>query len=262
MMNRTVNANCAYARLPENMDLFIRKRINPEVFFSADALDSMNLRKLADHAGKLNEAGLSNTIHAAFVDLNPGTLDASIRKVTRSRFDQIFDAAEILRPKTIVFHPGYDELRYGDYRAAWLENSVRFWQDLMPRARGINSVIAMENIFEKEPSTLRELLEAVNDPCFRHCFDVGHWNMFKTVSMEDWFAELGCYVVEAHIHDNHGQTDEHLPLGEGMIDFDLLFALLGRYAPDAIWTIEAHTNERLERALTTIQNYVNRYRDH
>lgn len=258
-MERTVNANCAYARLAENRELFVRRRVNPEVFFSADALDSLNRHELVDHACRLSEAGLSTTIHATFIDLNPGTLDAAIRGVTRTRFEQVFDAAEILRPRTIVFHPGYDELRYGDYRSAWLENSVRFWQDLLPRAREIDCVIAVENIFEKEPSTLRDLLEAVNDPRLRHCFDVGHWNMFRTVSMEEWFAELGSYIVEAHIHDNHGQADEHLPLGEGLIDFDLLFTLLSRYAPDATWTIEAHTNERRERALTNIQKYVHQY---
>jgi sugar phosphate isomerase/epimerase len=255
-MTRTVNANCAYARLSDNIALFARRGVNPEVFFSADALDSLDLLELEVQSDRLKEAGLVPTIHAAFVDLNPGTLDAAIRKVTQVRFEQIFEAATILRPRTIVFHPGYDDLRYGDYRSAWLENSVRFWNGLLPCAREINTVIAVENIFEKEPSTLRDLFEAVNDPLFGNCFDVGHWNMFKSVSMEEWFAALGRYVVEAHIHDNHGRTDEHLPLGEGEINFDLLFSLLKRYAPDAVWTIEAHTDERRERALENIQKYI------
>jgi sugar phosphate isomerase/epimerase len=255
-MARTVNANCAYARLSEKIEHFTRRRVNPEVFFSADTLDCLDLRELAVQADRLKEAGLVPTIHAAFVDLNPGTLDAAIRRVTRLRFEQVFEAASILCPRTIVFHPGYDDLRYGDYRSAWLENSIRFWNELLPRAREINTVIAVENIFEKEPSSLRDLFEAVNDPLFGNCFDVGHWNMFKTVSMEEWFAELGKYVIEAHIHDNHGSTDEHLPLGEGEIDFDLLFSLLKHYAPDAVWTIEAHTDERRERALENIQKYI------
>lgn len=259
-MNKAINANCAYARLAENRELFAGSRVNPEVFFSADALDSLNPVELAEHARWINDAGLTPTIHATFIDLNPGTLDAAIRKVTRTRFEQIFDVAAVLRPSTIVFHPGYDELRYGDYRETWLANSIRFWQGFLPQARDLGCVIAVENIFEKEPSTLRDLLEAVDDPCFRHCFDVGHWNMFKTVSMEQWFEALGRYVVETHIHDNHGQADQHLPLGEGMIDFDLLFSLLNRHAPDAIWTIEAHTNERRESALKNIQKYVKKYR--
>lgn len=255
-MSRTLNVNCAYARLAEKSDLFIQRRLNPEIFFSADALDGLQTDALAEQASKLSDAGLTTTIHATFVDLNPGSLDNSIRKVTQSRFEQIFNAAEVLKPVNIVFHPGYDELRYGDYRKAWLDNSISFWNGLLPRARKIGCVIAVENIFEKEPSTLLELLEAVDDPLFRHCFDVGHWNMFNTVSMEEWFSALGSYVVETHIHDNHGERDEHLPLGEGQIDFDQLFTLLNRYAPAAICTIEAHTDERLDRAVQNIQKYL------
>ena len=114
----------------------------------------------------------------------------------------------------------------------------------------------MENIFEREPSTLRGLLEAMDDPCFRHCFDVGHWNMFTTVTLEEWFEALGPFIAESHIHDNHGSADEHLPLGEGVIDFERVFGLLRQHAPNAVWTIEAHSLERLERALKNIEKYV------
>lgn len=165
-------------------------------------------------------------------------------------------AAELLKPRVIVFHPGYDELRYGDNRLAWLENSISFWREMLPTAKDLGCTIAIENIFEKEPSTLRDLLEEVNDPAFRHCFDAGHWNMFTTVTMEEWFAELGPFIAESHIHDNHGQIDEHLPLGEGEIDFDQLFELLKRHAPNSVWTIEAHSKERLERALKNIGKYL------
>ena len=63
-------------------------------------------------------------------------------------------------------------------------------------------------------------------------------------------------MAESHIHDNHGQTDEHLPPGEGQIDFNRLFGLLRQYAPDCVYTIEAHTVERLERALKGIEKYL------
>jgi hypothetical protein len=72
----------------------------------------------------------------------------------------------------------------------------------------------VENIFEKEPSILKELLTAIDDASFRHCFDVGHWNMFHTGTLEQWFAVMGGFVVESHIHDNFGLRDDHLPLGE------------------------------------------------
>lgn len=255
-MKTNVHAHVPYSRMSEHLEYLLAQRINPEVYFTADALDHVIWEELSAQAQALHGAGLASTIHAPFLDLNPGALDPSIREATRRRFDQVFKAAEQLRPRVIVFHPGYDDLRYGENRLAWLNNSIGFWREFVTRARELGCTIAMENIFEKEPSTLRALLEAIDDPCFRHCFDVGHWNMFTTVRLEEWFAELGPFIAESHIHDNHGQTDEHLPLGEGEIDFDLLFGLLKHYAPQAVWTIEAHSIERLQRALANIGAYL------
>ena len=255
-MRSNIHAHVPYSRLSEHLAYIVANRINPEVFFSAQALDHVVWEELSAQSRLLHTAGLATTIHAPFLDLNPGALDPSIRQVTHKRFLQVFQAAEHLKPRIIVFHPGYDDLRYGGYRLDWLKNSIDFWREFLPRAKETGTVIAVENIFEKEPSTLRGLLEAIDDPGFRHCFDVGHWNMFTTVSLEEWFANLGPFMAEAHIHDNHGQTDEHLPPGEGQIDFEMLFDLLRRHAPDAVYTIEAHTAERMERALKALGNYL------
>ena len=251
-----IHAHVPYTRLSEHLAYIVANRINPEVFFSAQALDQVVWEELSAQAHILHSAGLQTTIHAPFLDLNPGALDPAIREVTRKRFQQVFQAAEQLTPRVIVFHPGYDELRYGSSRIDWLKNSIDFWGEFVPRARQTGTVITVENIFEKEPSTLRGLLEAVDDPCFRHCFDVGHWNMFTTVTLEEWFANLGPFIAEAHLHDNHGQTDDHLPPGEGRIDFTLLFHLLKLHAPDAVYTIEAHTIERMERAFRALEHHL------
>jgi sugar phosphate isomerase/epimerase len=250
------HAHVPYSRLSEHLEYVVANRINPEVFFSAEALDHLVWEELSAQARLLHSAGLSTTIHAPFLDLNPGALDPFIRDVTRRRFLQVFQAAEQLKPKVIVFHPGYDEIRYGGHRLDWLKYSINFWKEFVPRAKELNCIIAIENIFEKEPSTLRGLLEAVDEPCFRHCFDVGHWNMFTTGTLEEWFAELGPYIAESHIHDNSGQNDDHLPPGEGQIDFTALFTLLKRDAPAAVWTIEAHSIERLERARKSLTKYL------
>jgi sugar phosphate isomerase/epimerase len=255
-MHSNIHAHVPYTRLSEHLAYIVANRINPEVFFSAQALDHVVWEEMSAQARILHSAGLATTIHAPFLDLNPGALDPAIREVTNKRFRQVFQAAEQFKPRIIVFHPGYDELRYGGNRLDWLKNSIDFWREFVPRAKETGTIIAVENIFEKEPSTLRGLLEAIDDPNFRHCFDVGHWNMFTTVTLEEWFANLGQFVTEAHIHDNHGQTDEHLPPGEGLIDFDLLFDLLKRHAPDAVYTIEAHTVERMQRALKALEHYL------
>jgi sugar phosphate isomerase/epimerase len=255
-MKRAIHAHVPYSRLSEHLEYAVKNRINPEVFLSADSLDTIVWEELASHAHVLHEAGLATTIHSPFMDLNPGALDSTIREATRRRIVQVMKAAELLKPRVIVVHPGFDDLHYGDNSVAWLKNSVSFWREFVPQARELGTILAVENIFEKEPSTLRALLDSIDDTCFRYCFDIGHWNMFTTVTMEQWFAELGPYIAECHIHDNHGRSDEHLPVGDGEIDFKRFFTLLASYAPEAIWTIEAHSTERLQRALSNIKKFM------
>jgi sugar phosphate isomerase/epimerase len=254
-MNSRLFAHIPYPFLRENLPLIIQRRINPEVFLPGDALDRLIPEELSAIAAGLADSGLSATIHGPFMDLNPGSVEPLLREATARRFQQVLDAAAILKPRVVVLHPGYDKWRYGDSQEDWLSQSIITWGEVIRQAEPLGCTIAVENIFEEEPSTLRTLLESFDSPVLRHCFDVGHWNMFKKVGMEEWFAELGPYIAEAHIHDNFGIKDDHAPIGEGNIDFDLFFSLMARYAPDAAWTLEAHSREALERALIAIEKY-------
>ena len=51
------------------------------------------------------------------------------------------------------------------------------------------------------------------------CFDTGHFNLFTSVPLEDWLTPLKSRLKEFHIHDNHGRSDEHLPVGQGTFPF-------------------------------------------
>jgi len=255
-MSERLYAHIPYTFLRENLPLIIERRIQPEVFLPADSLDILIPEELAAIAGELERNALRATIHGPFMDLNPGSSEPLLREATALRFRQVLDAAAILKPRVLVLHPGYDKWRYGGNQGGWLGQSLPLWREAVSRAAEIGTVIAVENIFEEEPSTLKALLETFNSAYLRHCFDVGHWNMFKKVGMEEWFAELGPFIAETHIHDNFGIKDDHAPIGEGNIDFELFFSLMGEYAPDAAWTLEAHSREALEKALVSIQRYL------
>jgi sugar phosphate isomerase/epimerase len=248
-MKQQVFAHLPYRYLETYLEYIIDKRIQPEIFFNADALDTMVTEQLVSYADILNGERISCTIHAPFMDLNPGSPEPLIRRVTSQRFSQVMDAAEILNPVSMVFHPGYDRWRQGESQEEWLGYCIDSFRPVLERAIQIGAVITVENIFETEPSTLKGLLDAMDSPSFRHCFDVGHWNLFKSVGMEEWFSVLGSYISHLHIHDNNGLRDDHMPLGDGNIDFDLYFRLIKRYVPDAVYAIEAHDREKVELAI-------------
>ena len=252
MPDATVHIHVPYPALDEALPFLIDRRLNVEIFFSAEALDHLEPKRLVAAATILDAEGLKSTIHAPFMDLNPGSYEPLLQEITRRRFHQVMDAAALLRPRVVVFHPGFDKWRYGETRDRWLAESIPLWQEMVERGEECGCIIAVENIFEEEPSTLVDLIQGVNSPRLRHCFDVGHWNLFSKVSLEEWFSDLGPYIAETHIHDNHGKLDEHAPIGEGNIDTRLFFSLLDSYAPDAVRTIEAHSREKLERALVNL----------
>ena len=242
----------AAVRLP----LFVERRLNPEIFLSGEMLDAVIPEQVQAVADTLAASGLSSTIHAPFMDLNPGSDEPLLRDATRFRFRQVAEVARILRPRVMVVHPGYDRWRYGERQESWLRNGIPVWRELLDLTADSGCIIAVENIFEEEPSTILALLEAIDSPRFRHCFDTGHWNLFHRVSMEEWFSVLGGYIAEAHIHDNSGMRDDHAPIGDGIIDFGSFFPLLRQYAPNAVWTIEAHSQEKLERALHRLGQFI------
>ncbi|GAB4303402.1 MAG: sugar phosphate isomerase/epimerase [Desulfuromonadia bacterium] len=257
-MSREIFAHVPYPLLAENLTPIIATGINPEIFFDAQTLETLIPEELTAIMETLRQAGRRATIHAPFMDLNPGSFEPLLRDATIHRFRQTMEAARIVRPVSIVMHPGYDRWRYGDRQTEWLERSLPVWEEVDIAAGEIGCRIAIENIFDDEPSVLKALLDAIDSPRFGHCFDIGHWNLFHSVSLEEWFSVLGSSIIHLHIHDNHGTDDDHLPLGEGSIDFDTYFRLLRQYAADPVYAIETHdknqvllARQRLEERLQT-----------
>jgi len=68
-------------------------------------------------------------------------------------------------------------MKYALNMDIWLEKSLMTWQPLNARAAAIGVKLAIENIFEDEPSNLKLLMEEMNSDNFGICFDTGHFNL-------------------------------------------------------------------------------------
>lgn len=198
--------------------------------------------------------GPSYTIHAPFMDLSPGAVDSRVMAATHERFEAVFDIAEIISPRAIVFHSGYEKWKYAHRVEVWLESSLSTWRKFIKRASGSGVKIAVENIFEDEPESLRLLMEELGSESFGICFDTGHFNLFSRRPLPEWLESLGQYIIECHLHDNDGSFDSHLPIGEGTFNFDELFLKLKGKA--LIHTIETHTPEGVLRSMERLKKYL------
>ena len=235
------------------LPMVIRKKINPEIGFSHEALDRFHpddFRKIAD---TLSNAGLTVTLHAPFMDLRPGAIDPKIRQVTIDRLQQVFDLAPYFHPRSIVCHPSFDERYYVSTEEEWLQNSLDTWKRFSGIAEEIGTLIALENIYETAPEPLHRLLTALASPHICFCFDTGHFNAFARAPLELWLDQMGPFIGQLHVHDNHGVTDEHLPVGEGNFPFPAFLKKIRELGRHPIITIEAHSEENLWRTLKNIK---------
>jgi sugar phosphate isomerase/epimerase len=256
IMLEKLHMHVPYRQLDPWLPFLLARQLQPEVAFKGPELDQVSSTLLRQTGSQLAAAGLSCTVHAPFMDLNPGALEPLVFAATRRRFEQTLDAAESLGASLIVLHPGYDPWKYSGQDHLWLEQNLLFWPPLLERARQIGCMLALENIFEVRPDSLAALIECIDSPSLGHCFDIGHWRLFAEGSLADWFAVLGKRVVHLHLHDNFGQRDEHLPVGEGNIDFAALFGLIATLPQSPSMTLEAHSQQAALRSLKGVAPYL------
>jgi sugar phosphate isomerase/epimerase len=247
-----IHIHIPYPKLKDYLPMLRKRRYDLEIYLSAAVLDQIEkqdlekLIELLDWSPKL-------TLHAPFMDMNPGAMDPMVRSVTQVRFRQLLNVAAILKPRVAVFHAAYDRWRYSGRKDIWLENSIDTWRKVMDTASKTGLRVAVENVFDEEPEALQMLIEKIDSPDFGFCFDTGHFNLFSKVTMEQWFESLGRHLVEVHLHDNNGKADSHWALGRGTINFEKFFSLMNAHAPVPVFTIEAHDKEDVETSLERVK---------
>jgi len=67
--------------------------------------------------------------------------------------------------------------------------------------------------------------------------DIGHANLFNK-SVIKFIKQFHKKLRHIHLHDNHGKTDEHLPIGKGNINFQKIMGGLKKYGYDGTITLE------------------------
>ena len=247
-----IHIHVPYPELRDYLELVRKRKYDLEIYFPASVLGQLERADLEILLDNLNwDPRL--TIHAPFMDLNPGAVDPMVRSATQLRFKQILNVASVLKPRAVVFHAAYDKWRYAGRKDIWLDNSMETWDKVMDTAVKIGARVAVENVFDEDPEALGMLIEKINHPDFGFCFDAGHFNLFSTVPMEQWFETLGKRLVEVHLHDNDGSADSHLALGKGDIDFDKFFTLMQGCAATPVYTIEAHDKDDVEISLERVR---------
>lgn len=254
-----IHINVPYSMLLGRIDFAIKNRINPEIYFSADDLDTCQEEDVRYLSETLLENQLETSLHGPFMDLSPGGVDHRVKQVTYDRLLKTMEIARFFKPKMIVFHPGYEKWKFDGDVQLWLESSLQTWRPLVNEAEDRGLTLAVENVFEEGPDSIKSLLEEIHSPHFRFCFDTGHHHVFSRIPLRAWIEALGGFLSEVHLHDNHKEMDEHLPMGEGDFEFDQFFKLLSQFRLTPLYTIEPHEEAHLWRGLKALRKYIGEF---
>ena len=229
--------------------LFVNRKLTPELlgeiarsgagaielFCAPNHFDYRSADSARELAGALGDSNL--TLHAvhAPVERDSGPtrqsgVPLSVSDPERGRrldaVDEIrraLDLAEHLPFRFLVLHLGSSR---DDADPPRFEAAFSSLEHLRLFAKQSSVTIAIENTPGElaTPANLRQFITDTRLTDLRLCFDIGHAHLGDGVLPS--FEIMRDLVVTAHIHDNHGFKDEHLPPYDGAIEWDAALAAL------------------------------------
>lgn len=256
MTNARVFVHVPAQLLGSRLNYLLNRGLQPEIACHEVSFDQLDFTRLGEAVDQLAEAGLGTTLHAPFSGFDPGSRRNRSRRQSRHLAEQSLLLAERIGAARVVFHPGLPFASSAAQKMRWLESSLEFWPEFIPRAQAIGCCICVENIYEDHPAPLVSLFRELDSPWFGTCFDIGHWNVFGRIDLPEWLEQVGPFLRHLHLHDNHGDMDQHLPIDSGNAPFGQLFTLLTAQHLSPSLTLEARDPADIDRSLTKLGNYL------
>jgi sugar phosphate isomerase/epimerase len=229
-----------------------------EIFASRGHFDYMTKSEVhAIAQGLADNHLILNSLHAPTsrdMGVNrEGGSPLSVTEVERVRrieamdeLKRVIDVAEDLPFSRLILHMGGSretaDPRKRDAAFSSLEH-------LILHAKHVGVTICVENTTSEmgEPSYLRSFVDETRLTGLRFNFDVGHANLADGPEEErivKSFEPLKDLIASAHIHDNHGEKDEHLAPYDGNIDWPAALKLLATTAAGAALPLTLELKEK------------------
>lgn len=194
-------------------------------------------REYATHLGEVGRAAgvICNQSHAPFPSYVPGILPYLERAI---------EATALAGGRICVIHP---------MNTFGIVENVALYRSLLPTAHRCGVAIATENMWNwdyKKDEAMTDAcshhdeflayMEAVNDPAFVACVDIGHAEM-RGLDTDAYtmLKTLGHHVAAIHLHDNDRHHDSHELPFTMQIDFDRVARALAEIDYRGEITLEA-----------------------
>ena len=208
----------------------------------------------------INERGFATSVHAPFIDINIASPSKPIRTAILSRLKRSIQFSSELGSNFWVFHPGLQTgISHFTPGLDW-ELNLESVRELLSAGQEFGVNLTIENGLHPLPFFLRtaddfiRFYKDLGETGLGLTLDVGHANVNSQIY--DFFERLPERIVHAHLHDNHGKTDEHLGLGDGNIDWLIIVRAFRKIGFKGTLVIESEKNakESIQKLRVLLEN--------
>jgi sugar phosphate isomerase/epimerase len=194
-------------------------------------LDYHDLQRVKRAAGLIDELGLETySFHAPFSDrIDITSPDPQLRDFALKELLQAAETAAILKVRYFVIHPGPENATLPEHERFWrLQNAVGVLNQAFLHCRRLGVGLVLENmlphLFAGRTRDLLWILGALDTCEVGICLDTGHAHLGEDLPAV--VHKLSGHLWMVHASDNHRQYDDHLPPGDGKINWASLLAHL------------------------------------
>jgi hypothetical protein len=191
-----------------------------------------------------------------------------------NRLEQCLEITAIYEPEHLIGHAEFKSLNdsasgprkfigqkngpLDDYfhepSEEFLDSSLSWWNRVLKASK---ARLYLENTFEHSPLPICRVVDLLG-PQSGFCLDIGHWFHYAMGkhwnNFPEWIDLSGPRLTHLHLHDNNGDSDQHLGLGQGKINLPMIWEILKKLSPHPTGTLENHRAEGLLHSLAYLEN--------
>ena len=198
-----------------------------EVCSTPEHLDFHDLKSVNHAAERIRELGMeAYSFHAPFApSIDIASSDDQQQAKSVAEIFKAADAAAILRVHYFVLHPGPENPATipAEEQLPRMQHVVESLNQVAHRCKELGIMCVLENklphLLFGNTSDILWILDGINSAEVGACLDTGH--AFLAADMHNLVHKLSGHLRMIHAHDNQGGDDNHLPPGDGKIDWHI-----------------------------------------
>ena len=196
----------------------------------------------------LESYSLKYSIHAPFMDVNIASPQDQSRLNSIAQIKSSIDLANEINAEAVVVHPGLISFLANKYfKKEVYEFANQSIKEIGDYAKDLGVMATIENMPNFESmiyQNIADLNQLLVENEMHMTLDIGHANHVGYAPDEMIFDS----IKHIHVHDNLGDDDSHLPLGEGSIDLKYIINTLESKNYDGIYILEVNDYDSIKKS--------------